>query len=92
MVPQTPSSVAVPLSAFVQATHMPVHAVLQQTPSTQKLDAHSLAIAHIVPLPAPVHVPLLEHVPPLHWFFGSVPAGTIPHWPSLPPVSAAEQA
>jgi hypothetical protein len=37
------------LPATLQAAHEPVHASLQQTPSTQNPDAHSPAPAHDVP-------------------------------------------
>jgi hypothetical protein len=41
----------VPWSA--QVTHVPVHALLQQTPSAQKPLAHSAAIAHELPIGLP---------------------------------------
>ncbi len=49
--PQTPS-LPPPLRAAVHATHRPVHAALQHTPSTQLPDAHALAVAHAAPLAA----------------------------------------
>jgi hypothetical protein len=41
----------VPWSAHV--THVPVHALLQQTPSAQKPVAHSAAIVHELPIGLP---------------------------------------
>jgi hypothetical protein len=46
--PQTPSAPA-PFFAAVHAEHTPVHAVSQQTPSTQKPLAHVLGDAHVAP-------------------------------------------
>ena len=54
-VPVTPE----PFFAAVQATHVPLHAVLQHTPSTQFPVAHWFAAAHTSPCPR-----LAVHVPP----------------------------
>lgn len=48
MPPHTPSA-PVPLRAAVQASHRPLHALLQQTPSTQKPLAQSDGPAHAKP-------------------------------------------
>ena len=74
-----------------QLSHAPVHALLQQTPSLQKRDPHSLAAAQISPfvlLPvddAAPHTPAPLHVVPLaHSRSGSVMAGYPRQTPSLP--------
>jgi hypothetical protein len=47
--PQTPFTPA-PFLAAVQARQRPAHAVLQQTPSTQEADWHSLPAPQALPL------------------------------------------
>jgi len=49
MGPQVPSR-PLPFFAAVHASQVPPQAVLQQTPSTQLLLAHSLAAVQVVPL------------------------------------------
>lgn len=51
MGPQTPST-PWPLSIAEQAEHVPVHALSQQTPSTQNVLSHSLPSVHGVPFTA----------------------------------------
>ena len=48
MLPQTP--LVPPFFAVEHAWQRPVHAVEQQTPSTQKPLAHSFAAAHVEPV------------------------------------------
>ena len=74
-----------------QLSHALLQAVLQQTPSLQKRDPHSLAAAQISPfvlLPggdAEPHAPAPLHVIPLeHSRSGSVAAAYPLHSPSLP--------
>ena len=51
--PQTPSTPGnlgpEPFFDAEQASHVPAHALLQQTPSTQKVDAHSFPLRQIAP-------------------------------------------
>jgi hypothetical protein len=49
MGPQTPFA-PLPFFAAVQASHTPLQAVLQQTPSVQRPDAHCESMAHGNPL------------------------------------------
>jgi hypothetical protein len=52
----------------LQASHAPVHAPLQHTPSTQKPEAQSDAWAHASPLPfGPLQVPPSQLLGALHW-------------------------
>ncbi len=68
--------------ATSQRRHMPVHVVLQHTPSMQRLLRHSASIVHVAPsvprhTPAPLHAIGATHVT------GSdVPDGTSAHVPS----------
>jgi hypothetical protein len=48
-----------PFLAAVHARHVPVHASLQQTPSTQKPLAHTLLPVHAAPM-ASKHLPELQ--------------------------------
>ncbi len=45
------------MSGFAQKVHLPVQALSQQTPSTQKLEAHSLACSQSWPLPLGPQLP-----------------------------------
>jgi hypothetical protein len=80
-----------PLRAAVHAWHVPPHAVLQQTPSTQKLLKHSAPAAQVcafsflqVPIPSQVFVPTQ---------FGesSMPTPTFEQVPMLPVMLQAWQ-
>jgi hypothetical protein len=50
--------VQVPVGLPAHVWHWPVQALLQQTPSTQNPDTHSVALEHVTPGPdCFVHVP-----------------------------------
>jgi hypothetical protein len=53
-----PTVLHVPVASH--AWHCPVHALLQHTPSTQKLDAHSVFAEHACPFS-------FSHVPHVDW-------------------------
>ena len=90
MLPQTPSE-PLPFFAAVQAWHVPLHTVLQQTPSVQKplpqslLTLHCLAIAQVVPhelaVPPPqsTSVSVPSFVPELQLCVPKQPSVTVPH-------------
>jgi hypothetical protein len=52
----------------LHALQDPRQAVLQHTPSTQRLEAHELAAVHGNPLPfLGTQVPLKQNLPAMHW-------------------------
>jgi hypothetical protein len=55
--------------ASAQLRQAPVQSVLQQTPSTQWLDAHSPAAAQLWPSAFGPHEPLTQTWPASHWAF-----------------------
>jgi hypothetical protein len=55
---QVPS--ALPVRALVQAMHVPVQALLQQTPSTQWPLVHPLSALHVWPMPERTHMPFMQ--------------------------------
>jgi hypothetical protein len=72
------------LPVTLQAWQVPVHALLQHTPSAQKPLAHWVLAVHVVPLlarqvPAPLQVFGAVHVPGSCW-----KAGTLAQVPTLP--------
>jgi hypothetical protein len=79
--------VPVPVQVLAMVSMLPVHEAAAQTvPDAQSWQA-----------PEPLQLPLLPQVDiavAVHWLAGTgaVPAVTLPHVPSVPPVSAAEQA
>jgi len=75
---QVPSGAAV--FDFTQATHAPLHAVSQHTPSTQAPLAHASADEHAAPSSQGAHGP--PHVGAM------IPAPLLPSWqpPPTPPV------
>src|SRR6185503_14098421 len=74
MLPQVP--LATPVSMLEHALHVPVHAPLQQKPSTQLPLSHVLGSLHGWPTrPRQLPMPLQEE--PGHWSFGSCPWGTL---------------
>jgi hypothetical protein len=79
---------------MLHASHAPEHALLQQTPSTQKPEAQLALLVQYPPLPACA----ITHAPkPLqfvaHSSSGSVLTAIFPHVPSLPlPFFTAEHA
>jgi hypothetical protein len=80
--PHVPS-VPWPLIAAVQASQVPAQALLQQTPSTQKLDKHAALLPHIAPRSSlQVLAPLQE--PLTHSLSGSVAVMIGPHVPLGP--------
>ena len=72
--------------ATLHAMHVPVHAVAQQTPSTQKPDEHSALLPQAKPDSTIMHAaaPLQLPVPP-HSLSGSFPDMIMPHCPLAPP-------
>jgi len=63
-----------------------VHAVAQQTPSTQKPDEHSALLPHAKLVSTIMHAAAPLHVPtPPHSLSGSVPDRITPHCPLIPP-------
>jgi len=93
MPPHVPS-VPLPFFAALHASHNPLQAVSQHTPSTQLLLAHCALRAQAVPSGSCAHDPVPLHTPaPAHSSSGSVPFATLPHVPSVPlPFLAAVQA
>jgi hypothetical protein len=85
-----------PFFVAVQAWQDPEHAESQQTPSTQKVEAHSEEAVHDVPLGkfvGAIHAPDPLHSLLTHSLSGSVPVTIGPHVPSAPwPFFAAVQA
>jgi hypothetical protein len=80
---QVPSG-PLPFFALVHALQALVHAVLQQTPSTQKLLRHSDAAVHAAPFGS-LHAPEPLHTSaPLHSLSGSWPLAMLPQVPSAP--------
>ena len=67
------------------AIHVPVHEVLQQTPSTQCSDPHSASMLHALPLAKSTEQTAApSHLPRGHSSSGSVSAAMGPQDPSLP--------
>jgi hypothetical protein len=93
MTPHVPSA-PVPFSAALQALQSAPQALLQHTPSTQKLLVHSPASEHAAPFASFVHEPRpLQFVAPRHSLSGSDPDAMLPQVPSAPlPFLIAEQA
>lgn len=79
------SGVQIPtLPMTLQARHAVVHALEQQTPSTQKLLTQSVAAAHACPSSF-LHVPAPSHeFVPVHAGPSSLPFDTLTHLPTLP--------
>lgn len=74
-----------PFFAVVHAWQTALHALLQHTPSTHWLLAHSPFSAHGVPFGYSAHeVAPLHVVAPAHSLSGSSPAMIVPHTPSMP--------
>lgn len=81
-----------PFFAALQATQVPVQAVLQQTPSRQKFEAHVADDEHALPMSARQDPEPLHERPP-HSASGSFPFTILSHTPFCPlPFLAAEQA
>jgi len=82
---QVPS--VMPVFPFEHAWQSPVHAVLQQTPSTQLPLKHSVAPLHVVPTTF-LQIPMLSHwLLPMQRFVGTLswlPAGKLLHVPTVP--------
>ena len=89
--PQTPF--APPVFAALHALHVPVQALLQQTPSVQKPDWHSEAIVQLDPSPSSPQAPIpLQAAAPEHSASGSRPLETGEQVPFAAPFFAALQA
>ena len=93
MLPHVPSA-PLPFLAAVHAWHVPVHAVLQQTPSAQLPLWHSALSVHANPFENVRQEPLpLQAVEPTHSLSGSAPLMMLPQNPSAPlPFFDAEHA
>ena len=90
MTPQVPGPSKV--NMLLQLRQRPLHAVLQQTPSTQKLLWQSAAAPQGSPFASFWHAPAPLHAcAPLHSASGSAPTGTNVHVPRLPALSQASQ-
>ena len=82
-----------PFFAWLHAWQVPLHAVLQQRPSTQKPLEHSAFCVHARPCARSPHWPRpLQLVVPGHSTSGSVPVVTLEHVPFAAPVLAIEHA
>ncbi len=78
--------------ARLHAAHVPPHAVLQHTPSTQLPLEHSPAIEQAVPFANSAHVPAPLHVvAPMHSFAGSLLAAMFEQVPTDPALEHAWQ-
>jgi len=72
--------------ATLHAMQVPVHAVAQQIPSTQKPEEHSALFPQVKPVSTIVHAELPLQVPvPPHSLSGSAPDMITSHCPSNPP-------
>jgi hypothetical protein len=95
MGPQVPSA---PWPFFIaeHATQTPEHAVSQQMPSTQFIEAHCVSVVHVEPLGrfvGVVHPPEPLQSLFMHSLSGSVPVRMTPQVPLVPwPFFAAVQA
>jgi hypothetical protein len=70
MLSTTPAAVGVHLPRLLeseQVWHAPLQALSQQTPSTQKFEAHSVAAVQAWPGPRRPQLPLVQALPVTHW-------------------------
>ena len=63
MAPVSTGQQVPPRPSWRQVTHAPLHATLQQTPSVQKPDLHSLSFAHTAPFGLGPQLPFTHRMP-----------------------------
>jgi hypothetical protein len=80
------------LAGSAQVSQAPVQAASQQTPATQKLDAHSLMSRHLEPGPLfGVQTPLLQYPGAHSWSVVHLSFGPWPPAPELDELDALEE-